>query len=268
MTASAERSPSGRRVELRRIRLAALPRPEARELLDDLLGVVAASMTPGVEPSRSWAAQDFASREDQLCATAEVYLARDRGEVVGFIAYRIEDLAGRPAVHLLAACIEPAYQSSGLGFAMVARIVFRALLSRPGSPYYLAAHIVNPVALAGWRSRILDPQDMFPHLGEGPGPSDDLVAAACEFAERSSPGLAFDKTTGVISGKHVPGDRLAIRSGDPDVDDLYREHVRGDRGDTVLMLLDGNRTMIRSHVRVLASAVPRAVGRLRRRRRP
>jgi len=216
----------------------------------------------------SWAAQDFSARRDQLWATADLYLARNGGRIVGFIAYRIEDFAGRPTIHMLAVCIEPDHQRSGLGFAMTARIVLRALLTRPGSPYYMAAHIVNPVALAGWRSRILEPEDFFPRLGDGPGPSDALVAVACEFAERNSPGLPFDKTTGVITGKHLPGDRLPVRSGDAAVDVLFRDHVFGERGDTVLMVTDLNLRMLGAHVRVLAGAVPRSLGRVGRRRRP
>ena len=146
------------RARIRHVRFSDLAPHEANRRIDALVRVVAESMTPGVAADASWAAKDFDSRRTVLIDTADAYEATVDGRIVGFVVFRIEELSRRPTIHLMAGCICPSHQASGLASTMTARIVLRAMASRPGSPVYVAGHVVNPVALAGWVKRVGAPR--------------------------------------------------------------------------------------------------------------
>jgi hypothetical protein len=239
-------------------RFAGMSRSAADAILDDMAIILARTFTPDVEIQSSWVVADFDSRRAQLRSHASAYMAYDGDRAVGYVAYQHHRLAGRWCINLLSACVLPEYQSKGLAFTMNARIFFRSILRRPWSSFFIAAHIVNPVALEGWRRRVHDPRDFFPQLDSRRPPRDRLVQAAREFAVINSPGLEFDSLTGVVSGRHLPGRRVEVRCGNGEIDRLYEGHVSGERGDTILMAIDASRVAILSELAEVVRAAPRA----------
>lgn len=246
-------------IEIRHVRFDRLSPQGRRSLFDEMTSVVASSITPGSSLEHSWAARDWSRRRDAVVSHSLACVAREDGMLVGFVTYRMEALAGRPLLHLQVACVAPTHQAGGLGFQMTARILFRALRRRPWAGLYVGGHVINPVALRGWMMRVRDSRSCYPRIGDVAPPNDSLVSAACEMAECHDPGLAFDKTTGVVAGKHLPGPRPPTSSGDRDFDDHYARYVDPGRGDSVLMLLDLSRTVILSHLPDLTRAAWRMV---------
>lgn len=249
-------------------RLASLDAEQADSLFDQLTSVVAASLTPAESGPASWAAQDWRRRQDTIVRDCSLYEARCGDELVGFVAYRTERLLGRPTVDLVAACVRPEFQTSGLAYAMNARIIMRALAARPAAGCFIGAHVLNPVALNGWRVRVRDSANFYPHIGDVDPPNERLLRAAEEFAERHDRGLAFDSSTGVVTGKHLPGYRNIGPSGSTDVDHHFRRHVDSTRGDTVLMLMDGTVSTLISQAGTFATAIRRSVLPNRSKRQP
>ncbi|HKY15875.1 MAG TPA: GNAT family N-acetyltransferase [Microthrixaceae bacterium] len=246
---------------VRHVRLATLPTAEADAVFDRLTDVVAASMTPGIPPERSWAVSEWEARRDQLIARSEVEIASIGDVVVGFLIYEFLVLAGRPTVLLIAGCVRPDWQSQGIGFALNFRLVLRTIARARGRGIWLVARILNPVALHAWRKQLHDASRVWPNLGEGPSPRPELERAAHEFVERYEPDSTFDPVTGVLKGRHPPGQRVHRPSGSSLVDDFYEAHVDLENGDTVLMVIDGSRTVMLAHAARIVASAPRGLRR-------
>jgi hypothetical protein len=140
------------------------------------------------------------------------------------------------------------------------------LARRPGSAYFLAADVLNPIALAGWRDRITRSVDFYPPVGPGDRPRPELVSAAAAFAAERYPASQLDVATGVLRAKTLPRDRPASASGDREVDHLFDVAVDPRRGDTVLMLVDADRSMLLAELGQMARALPRVLTNRRRSR--
>jgi hypothetical protein len=254
------------RVVVRHQRLAAMPPDAADALFDQLTPVVAASMTPGVDPDQSWAVSDWLSRRDDVVANWNVYVASVGGRPQGFLTYRMVELDGRPAVVLGVACVHPTHQSRGIAFTLNLRMFLRSLVRSRGRGVVIIARVLNPVAMRGWRERVHDPTLAWPYLGSGPPPGPAVERLAHHFAAQFEEDSVFDTETGVLKGRHVAGPRATHSSGSAEVDAFYEAHVDIDGGDTVLMVIDADHRALLGHARTILSSSIRAMRGASRRR--
>lgn len=257
MIASRSRSPqvesAATRVSITHARFATLGDDQAHTLFEELMAVAMSSVTEA-------ATRDLEGRRRGLLNHASVYMARADGRIVGFVIYRMGSLVGRPSAHLVAACLLPEYQGRGVASALNARIVLRLLRTRPFSPVFVVAHIMNPVALEGWRSRIRNRTYFYPRIAGSAPPNPTLVAAALEFATEHDFDCNFDLDTGVVHGRLLPGSAPKARSKDPSVNQHFDSWVDPERGDALLMVVDGGRRMILTQVGELCVALSRVIG--------
>lgn len=245
------------RLRYQRVRMSSLD----REIFDgvyDEMGVVMTRATMASSGGVLWAPDDWNRRREWIRRNAVVYLSRDRGRLVGFLAYRVVELEGRACVHMLAAYVLPDYQSCGVAYSMNARASLRVLARRPWAPYYLAADVLSPIALDGWRKRVADPTQVFPRLGV-PSIDEGLRRAATHFAHEHYHGLDFDESTGLLRAKTLPRGQTEAWSGNPLADELFRCIVDAERGDTILLLADFDRRSLLKSIRSVVRAIPHAV---------
>lgn len=232
------------KIRLHHGRLASIPDRERDLLMDGFCVVAVAALTPGSSVEESWVSADWKARRDWIIENCSAQWATSGTDVVGFIVYRTMRLAGRPAVYLNAASVLPEYQSRGVAFAINARIVFRSMAAARFAPVVVVAHILNPIAMKGWWSRLNDQKAFYPQI-TGVEPPVHLREIAEEFAAEVDEGLEFDPATGVVKGRHPVGSRPARESGHPGIDSLYQRHVCLDAGDTVVMVVDlSHRTIL------------------------
>jgi hypothetical protein len=252
-------TPRADRVAVRHQRLASMTPGAAGQLFDQLTSVVAASMTPGVDPDQSWAVDEWVSRRVDVLANWNVYVASVDGRPQGFLTYRMIDIDGRPAVLLGVACVHPTHQSRGIAFTLNLRMFVRTVARSRGRGVVIVARVLNPVAMHGWRERVHDPTKAWPYLGGGPRPGPAVERLALRFVEQFEADSVFDTETGVLKARHGAGPRPTHESGSPDVDAFYETHVDIDGGDTVLMVIDVDRRALLVHAATIASSSIRAM---------
>jgi GNAT superfamily N-acetyltransferase len=250
-------------VRIRRVRLGGLPAGEARRLFDRMGQVMVATLNPGGSADANWAARDWDRRWPAM-RTCDAYLAEQDGRLVGFLAYETVRVARRRAVHLLAAYILPDYQGLGIAFSINARIVFRSLLTRPLADQVLVMDVLNPLAFRAWRVRVTDGRNFFPAVGGSAEPSPGLQRVARQVAADRYPSVQFDPASGVLRGKTLPRDGDPPHSGDLVVDRYFDRHVDASSGDTVLVVIDGNRRAVLDGLAQMVRAVPRSLRRIGR----
>lgn len=232
------------------------------------MGSVMHGATSGGSGSTEWAIEDWRDRKSELRRGSEVFLIRDSCELVGFVTFRVRRVHRRVCLHLSSGYILPTYQGCGIGYLANARIIFHVIVRHPFSSYLMAADILNPVVMAGWRARIPWPEVMYPPVTPGLKPT-ALRDIAAELADSAYSASEFNPGTGVLRGKTRPRGSEFTRSGDCAVDGYFEQHVDPTRGDTVLMILDGSRAALLRGVAEILRAVPRSLRRsLKPRRRP
>lgn len=225
--------------------------------MDEFCRVTVAAITPGVSYEESWVSADLASRREWITDNCSVQWATCEGDVVGFLAYRVMQLAGRPTVHLVVASVLPEYQGKGVAFAINARIVLRNLVATRFASLVVVAHILNPIAMMGWWSRVDDQSGFYPQItAERPPPL--LRRVAEEFAADVDEGFDFNPDTGVVTGRHPSGPRQLRESGHPGIDSLYRDNLCLYEGDTVVTVIDVSRRRVVAEFGELLRAIYRS----------
>lgn len=245
------------KIELHHRRLASVTASERDRLMDEFCRVAVVALTPETSREDSWVSADWASRSEWITEHCSVQWATCGPDVVGFLAYRTMQLAGRPAVHLVAASVLPEYQGKGVAFAINARIVFRSLAAARFASVVVVAHILNPIAMKGWWSRLNDQGAFYPQITDAEPPL-LLRRVAEEFAAEVDEGFDFDPDTGVVKGRHPSGSRPTLESGHRGIDSLYQDNVCLDSGDTVVMVVDLSRRTILGGFGELLRAVYRS----------
>lgn len=243
-------------MRIRHVRFRDLPDEAAQALFLSLGEVMAVAVAhSGGGP---WPVEDWPRRRSTVLAEADAYVAAVGDEPVGFLTYRIVALSGRPCVQMLGAYVVPEHQGNGLGFSMNARLVFRMLGRGPFRRYFLAADLLNPVALSAWRARIPLATHMYPAFGDSAAVdrARPIDAEALRFAAERFPQCEFDVVNGVLQAKTLPRCGPVPICGDEEVDLMF-SHVVPERGDTVLMLVDGSPRLLAAAVGHMAGAVPR-----------
>ena len=216
-----------------------------------------------VSSAGSWATGDWARRRDGFedwCA----YEVLDGTQTVAFSTYRFVEINRRPAVHVSATYVLPSVRSSGIALSLMSRIVFRELRRRTRSGHYWVSDALNPVVLDGWRRRVPE-RALYPQARGEPGEAGPLSDVAAEAASLLYPEVDFDRETGVLHSKTQPRPIRHPESGDVLLDRYFERWVAAERGDTLLVLVDGSWSTLTASFRRLIGAVPSALAKPGRR---
>ena len=246
-------------VRIRHVVLKDLARAEADRLFEQLTDLAGVAMTPGVSAEQSWAVAEWQARREAMFEVASVYLAEVEGRTVGFLAYQHDELLDLSVLTLLVCCIDPEWQSHGIAFTLNLRLLLRTWRRSRLRPGFIVARVLNPKALDGWRSQLDDHRYFWPRIGDAPEPIPDLERVVAEYLRRHEPDTKFDWEGSVLKARHPPGDRVVSLSGNAVVDQHYDHFVDLDAGDTVLMAIYLDHSVIRVHLRRLLTVMPRVL---------
>ena len=243
-----------RKVSLERVRFADIG-DDCRERVFSEMAIVASQSTGADTPfEESWMGQAWPERCKFYADGCEAYLARSSERLVGYVVYCYGTVQGRPITHLLSAYVLPEFQGRGIAFAANARAVLRMLALHPLSQVYVAGCVYNPIALDGWRRRVL-PESFYPRLGSLTSPRKELRHVAEEVASSNFGSLDFDSIRGVLHNKN-PGRRSSPPlCSSAQVNEYFAENVGST--DTVLFVIEGNRRLLMRELSVVLGAIPR-----------
>nr|WP_239646969.1 GNAT family N-acetyltransferase [Nocardiopsis salina] len=122
--------------------------PECRERLHALLRVLAARAFVA-DHSDYWDARVAGGFFDRI-STLALILGPD-GSPVGWGGYHRHRFAGRRALYLDAAGVDPDHRRFGLSAALTLHFMVREILSRPWAATYVLLRTRHPAVYAGWR---------------------------------------------------------------------------------------------------------------------
>ena len=250
--------PAGR-IRYRSFRPSSLSPTQASKMFESMREVAGAA-TADTRGS-TWIASDWESRRIQF-DDSRCYSAWSSDDLIGFMWTRRLSVGIWRVVHLQAAYVLPAYHGRGIGYSLNARMILREAARLLGARSVLVADMASPVAFHGWRSRARHAEDFYPLVdGDGKPELSPLEVVAESVASAVYPGLAFDSATGVLHSKTDARRGLVQASGERAVDGYFDEFVRGESGDTALVVMRPRAMEFLANGREVVRAVPRALRR-------
>jgi len=217
------------------IGLQSLSGAEFDSLFDEMGKVMTAAVAVG--DAGGWSLESWESRRDRYRSVDHTYLARCEGELVGFTVVEMAVVDGRRCAHMVAGYIRPEFQGRGIGASFCSRLIWRMLLRKPWSRFYICADIINPIVLAGWRQKCARKRALYPSIEPKYATSHMNRIAGLIAADRY-PACPFDVATGVMGNTGPPRDTPTAVSGDVSLDQHYRSHVKPEAAESVLLVIE------------------------------